>query len=128
MKTVIGLLEDQANLSLEGDLSSLEKINIEVSTDKETPVLKRQTIWPKFDFAIIEINENNKERIINHLFPQIGLKNKVFHVQIEKDGELILGAYDNFHPECVWIGDWISEEELQSFVNTSVIGPFTKTD
>ncbi|NOH13139.1 MAG: hypothetical protein HND51_15980 [Chloroflexi bacterium] len=119
-------IDGQANLSLEGDLSNLENIDIQAKVDEETTSVKRHTIWPTLDFAVIRINEGNKEKIIQHLFPQIGLKTKVDHVQIEKDGKLIMAAYDRFDPDCVWIGDWIGEGELQSLIEAEIISSFTE--
>ena len=32
------------------------------------------------------------------------IPNAIIHIQIEKDGLLQFGAYDNFHPECIHFG------------------------
>lgn len=94
---------NNASLSLEGDLSQvkLESL-IDFSTD-ETKPLKRQTASPIQDFVVLPLNQDTKPILLKSVFPRIGFKKNAEHIQIEKENKLVFGAYDCFHPECVWL-------------------------
>lgn len=64
--------------------------------------LKRNTLRPKQDFVIVLLEPSTVEKII----PAIGgsVPKAILHIQIEKNGVLQFGAYDNFYPECIFFG------------------------
>ena len=46
----------------------------------------------------------------------------IIHVQIEKGGQLVFGAYDNFHADCVTVNnDAIPPSFLEGLKNKGVI-------
>jgi len=53
-----------------------------------------------------------------------GLKHAIIHVQIERNGVPELGAYDNFHPECVVTGPGVSSVLLEELKNANVLRAF----
>jgi hypothetical protein len=48
----------------------------------------------------------------------------IIHTQIEKDGRLAFGAYDNFHADCVWVGDAVPRSLLERLKESGVVRSF----
>jgi len=93
-------LAGKANISFEGDLSHLELENIENSRTEETEVLVRHTSSPVLDFIVLPLTEITLQEIWHELSRKDHLvKQGIVHVQIESEGELAFGGYDNFHSE-----------------------------
>ncbi|HLJ12755.1 MAG TPA: hypothetical protein VKU82_16280 [Planctomycetaceae bacterium] len=100
-------LAGNARLSLEGDLSRCRLPDELVLSRDESGLLRRNTLYPREDFVIAELMPTS----VSPIFKQVmaaGLKRAIVHVQIERDGILELGAYDNFHEDCVFTGPGIS--------------------
>ncbi len=57
-------------------------------------------MWPKLDFVIVPLEKETVEPILNAVIPGQRIVHDIIHVQIEKNGQLVLGAYDNFHRDC----------------------------
>jgi hypothetical protein len=72
--------------------------------------LKRNTIWPRPDFAIAPLTKTSREHVIRAIGGNV--PKKVIHIQIERAGILEFGAYDNFQP--VVFGPGLSPEFLSS--------------
>ena len=53
-----------------------------------------------------------------------GLKRAIIHVQIERDGVLELGAYDNFNQECVMTAGGVSPALLEDLKHANVLRDF----
>lgn len=88
-------------ISFEGSLESLGFINWPEISREETDSLKRQTLSPNLDFVVVQLNESTFPSIWEELAEKDHLVNEgIIHVQIEKDGKLVFGGYDNFHKEC----------------------------
>jgi len=115
---IIRELCEKAYLSIEGNLTKIDRECIKVYSEKETSLLKRNTLKPLKDFIILEINEDTKDEILRML-EVIGIKKNVLHLQIENDGELILGAYDNF--EFVGTSKQINEDTLNKYIQKGII-------
>jgi hypothetical protein len=49
------------------------------------------------------------------------LGRRIIHVQIEKAAVLEFGAYDNFHPECIFFGKAVGQEVLESHISQGVL-------
>jgi hypothetical protein len=102
-------------MSLEGDLSRCV-FPADMVTYDEMGVLRRNTLVPRQDFVILRLDKDTLAPIFRQIMA-VGLVRAIVHVQIEHAGVLQLGAYDNFHPECVVTGPGVSVEllaELQS--------------
>jgi hypothetical protein len=52
--------------------------------------------------------------------------NAIIHIQIEKDGLLQFGAYDNFHPKCIYFGSAVNEAVIESLVSQGIMRPYTE--
>jgi len=50
----------------------------------------------------------------------------IIHIQIEKGGQLQFGAYDNFHPECIFFGSEVKEDVISSLVSQNIMRPYTE--
>ena len=50
----------------------------------------------------------------------------IIHIQIEKNGKLQFGAYDNFHPECIFFGTGVKQAVLETLVSQVIMRPYTE--
>lgn len=110
-------------MSLKGDLSTCEFPDSAIVSHDEVGVLKRNTIWPKQEFIILQLSPDTVGPIIEQIMAA-GLSRRIIHLQIERDGEILLGAYDNFHRECVVTGPQVSPELLNELQSDRVIKSF----
>src|SRR5262245_43183850 len=115
----------EAHVSLEGDLSSCRFPDELVVARDETSVLKRGTLVPRQDFAVLRLTPETIEPIFEQVMTA-GLRRAIIHVQIERNGTLELGAYDNFHPECVVTGPGVSPELLDELMKKHVLREFER--
>jgi hypothetical protein len=110
-------------MSLEGDLSKCKFEADMVYAQEETGLLKRITTYPRQDLVVLRLEPDT----IGPLFKQImaaGLSHAIIHVQIERDSVLELGAYDNFHSECVVTGPGVSGALLSELKSKSILRDF----
>jgi hypothetical protein len=113
-----------AHVSFEGDLQGLKLLSIPGASEEPTTVLKRNTKWPKQDFAIVPLEPSMERQIIAAIGGTVPAA--IIHIQIEKDGQLQFGAYDNFHQECIYFGNAVKEAVIQSLVSQNIMRPFTE--
>jgi hypothetical protein len=116
-------LAGSAQLSLEGDLSRCRFTDDIVIAHDETRTLKRSTIAPKQDFVVLRLTPETVDPIFKQVMVA-GLKHAIIHAQIERNGVVELGAYDNFHPECVVTGPGVSSALLEELKITNVLHDF----
>lgn len=112
-----------ATMSLEGDLSRCRFTDDVVLSHDETNMLKRNTITPKQDFIVLRLRPETVAPIFKQVMAA-GLKRAIIHVQIERNGVLELGAYDNFDPVCVVTGPRINIELLNELTSKNVLRNF----
>jgi hypothetical protein len=112
-------LAGDAHISFEGDLSILGLVGLPGASQIETSVLKRNTLWPQQDFVIVPLEPSAIEAI----FTRIGgtVPRTVHHIQIEKGGRLEFGAYDNFYPECIFLGCAITQTFIDSQISEGTL-------
>lgn len=110
----------EALLSLEGDLQPFDFI--EDIFYLETPILHRHTLLPILDFVVFPLTKQNVQQFCAQLSlnPNF-LEENIIHLQIEVKGQLMLGAYDQFHPECTILSTMISSECLEAFKQQNII-------
>jgi hypothetical protein len=118
-------LSGGARMSLEGNLSKCHFSDDHVVAREEAGVLKRSTLSPRLDFVIVKLEADT----VAALFKQIiaaGVTENIIHVQIERNGSIQLGAYDNFHRECVGTGPEVSAELLGEMKASGVVRSFVE--
>ena len=112
-------LAGDAHISFEGNFDGLRLLAIPGAVGEETEALKRNTSWPKQDFAVVPLEAGSSDTIL----AAIGgaLPRKIIHVQIEKAGLVVFGAYDQFQPGCVHFGAIVDRRFLEALVSQGVI-------
>ena len=121
-------LSGDASISFEGWLNGLGFGKIPGAKTEETESLKRVTIDPKLDFVVLPLNKESVPEIWKIIAEKDHLTNEegIIHVQIEKNGELVFGGYDNFHKDCVVAYAGIPIELLQVLKERGIIRVFQK--
>jgi hypothetical protein len=115
-------LAGAARISFEGVLPR-KILEFPGASAMETGILKRGTLSPLQDFAILPLDETEIPDIVSAFGGKI--PSSIIHVQIEKHGKLAFAAYDNFHPECVFFGDSISAEFIERLISNKSIARMT---
>jgi hypothetical protein len=116
-------LAGNSRISLEGDLAECRVASDLIVTHDETATLKRNTISPKLDFVVLHLEPETVERVLKTI-KTAGLKRTIVHVQIEQNGVLELGAYDNFSPGSVVTGPGVSPTLLSKLKNMKLLVDF----
>jgi hypothetical protein len=86
-------------------------------------LLKRNTIWPKQGFVIVKLESETIDSIFQEV-TAAGLSQAIIHIQIERSGILELGAYNNFHPECVGTGPEVPVSLLSELKSKNILRDF----
>ncbi len=120
---VMSELAGDAYMSLEGDLSRCRLSDQLVVGCDETAALKRSTFVPKQDFVVVALTRKTVAPILQQVMAA-GLKRAIIHLQIERNGVLELGAYDNFDPDYVVTGPGISPELLDELKRKHILHDF----
>ena len=77
---------------------------------------------PELDFLVVPLNENTVSEIWKELLEKDHLVHEgIIHVQIENNGNLVFGGYDNFHRECVIAYPGVSVKLLEELKASGVI-------
>jgi hypothetical protein len=125
-RLLLALMEELAggaHVSFEGDLQGLTLSSIPGASGEPTVALKRNTLWPEQDFVVVPLEPSMGQKIIAAIGGTV--PGAIIHVQIEKDGQLQFGAYDNFHPQCIFFGTGVKQAVLESLVSQSIIRPYS---
>ena len=120
-------LAGDARISLEGDLSRCRFPEEIVFGCDETAVLRRQASeeYPSDDdFIVLRLEADTVEPAFKQIMAA-GLKEAIVHVQIERGGVLELGAYDNFHRQCVVTGPGVSAALLAELKSDGILRGFS---
>ncbi len=116
---VMSALAGSAYISFEGDLSGMQICQLPGRSTVETATLKRSTSWPQQDFIILPLEPSAVLSIIKGLGGTI--PNRILHIQIEKNGHLEFGAYDNFGSGCVVLGAAVATDLLERLIRTGIL-------
>jgi hypothetical protein len=112
-------LAGNAEISFEGDLSSLGLLAVPGASTHETFVLKRNTMRPRQDFVILPLETNtigSVQRAMGGTIPK-----SVLHIQIAKAGRLEFGAYDRFHPSALFFGKALGSDFLDALISKGIL-------
>ena len=114
--------QDQSNISFEGSLGQLTCFSWPAASYEENQVLKRQTTSPELDFVVIPLTEQSVKDIWKELCEKDHLAHEgIIHVQIENNGRLVFGGYDNFHRECTVAYPGVPLELLEKLKEQGII-------
>ena len=117
-RLLLALMEELAggaHVSFEGDLQGLTLSSIPGASGEPNVALKRNTLWPEQDFVVVPLEPSMGQKIIAAIGGTV--PGAIIHIQIEKDGQLQFGAYDNFYPESIYFGSEVKEDAIKSLVS-----------
>ncbi len=119
LSAILGELAGNARISFEGKLKIENFERFPGASFEETSILKRNTTWPRQDFAILPLEPST----IHPIIAAIGgtIPRDVRHIQIEKDGRLEFAAWDKFHRETIYLGEALSAEFIDSIVSAGLL-------
>jgi len=126
-RLLLALMEELAggaHVSFEGDLRGLTLSSISGASGEPTATLKRNTLRPKLDFVVVPLEPSMGPKIIAAIGGTV--PGAIIHVQIEKDGQLQFGSYDNFDPECIYFGSEVKENVIQSLISQNIMRPYSE--
>jgi hypothetical protein len=122
MTWAVDFFAGSAHISFEGIFALDSFATTWGATTESNDILKRNTLAPKTNFLVLPLEQETKEVITRTVLPQIGLRRNVHHIQIEKDGQLVLGVYDSLQ-HC-WIAGRIQAADLESLKASGVVRSF----
>jgi hypothetical protein len=114
-------LAGNAHVSFEGDLSRCAFPPALGPKGGETQALRRQTLAPRQDFVVLPLEEHTVRPILDVVLPDRRFMDDIVHIQIEKNGRLEFGSYDNFRPECIVCFLGVSTDLLDKLRDNGVI-------
>jgi hypothetical protein len=119
LAAILEKLAGNAHISFEGNLRNLTLVDIPGAAQDKTSVLERNTTWPTQDFVVLPLESDT----INGILSAIGttVPRSILHIQVEKDGVLEFAAYDQFDPECIFLGAVLKGEFLDSLVSEGLL-------
>ena len=117
-------LAGSAFVSFEGDLSGTALIGATSASDDQTKALKRNTLWPKQDFVVLPLEAETVGSIMTAV--GVTVPRSILHIQVEKDGRLELGLYDNFAPRGMFFGSAVTPQFIETLQNENVLSLWTE--
>jgi len=109
---------DDARIFFEGDLKDLSSRYPDASPQ---PADAPRPNTLRHDCIVIPLKPSSSERIYAALGGTV--PKTLLHVRIEKGGVLQFGAYDHFHPECIYFGNDVRPATIELLVSEGVIRP-----
>ena len=110
-----------AHISLEGDLSELRWDGPMEPDPAVATILRRNTVWPLQDFAVLPLESDSTHKIIRDVLPHVGVKRRVAHIQIEKQRSLVFGAFDWFYERHAWVSETVGTSLLDTLVKEGTL-------
>jgi len=76
------------------------------------------------DFVVVPLDSST----IHAIFSKLGgtIPRSVLHIQIEKNGQREFGAYDSFHPDCIFLGGALTEKFVYLLVSAGLLTPILR--
>jgi hypothetical protein len=91
-----------ARITFEGNLSKCDFSAFPTAAFEPDGAFKRNTTIPRHDYIVLPLSDETIKPIMAQVLPKGRCVHDIIHIEIEKKGELVLSACDNFHPECTW--------------------------
>ena len=98
------------------------------ATTEELGVLKRQTRHPQLDFVVVPLEPDTVAVIFKQVEPGGQIAREIIHIQIEKAGGLLFGAYDNFHPDGFVVWEAKSEASIKDLQAKGILRSYQPAD
>lgn len=118
---------NRSNISFEGRLGELTFSSWPNATVEETLVLKRHTTSPRLDFVVLPLTAETVKDVWTEVSAKDHLVHEgIIHVQIESNGMLVFGGYDNFHRQCTIAYPGVPIELLEELKRRGVIREFRR--
>jgi hypothetical protein len=118
-------LAGDAHIAFEGDLSRCALPPALGPDPSETSTLRRHTLLPRQDFVVLPLEDDTVRSILDAVLPDRRFMDDIVHIQIEKNGRLEFGSYDNFHPECIVCFLGVSTDLLDRLRGNGIIRSWT---
>lgn len=112
---------DDARLSLEGDLSKCDFARLPSRRVEPDGAFRRNTISPTQDYVIVPLTRETIRPILDQILPGGRCVHDIMHIEIEKAGELVVSACDNFHRECTAVSPSVPKAVLDDLIKHGVI-------
>jgi hypothetical protein len=131
MKTARGAWNtvSRANPGLFPPKNPFEKIGLR-STSRETPnatfaelMAFRAKVFERM-FPYSSLAQVTLKSVIRHLLQDGDFVHRIGAIQIQRNEEVQFVAGDNFHRECVSVGQAISDDFLHDLVTRGIIGSY----
>ena len=119
---------EESRIAFEGKLTSTELFRLEGASFDEQGMLKRATVAPKLDFVVLPLMPSRVpevEKAIRSKIAFAGYKG-IVHVQIEANGKIVFGAYDNFGRETVVVDGAIPTDLLDELVRDRTLRSYSR--
>lgn len=115
------LAGSDSRISFEGDLSKCDFSALPSQHTEPNGAFQRNTTSPKQDFVIVPLTSETIRPILDQILPEARCVHDIMHIEIEKGGELVLSACDNFHHECTAVSPSVPTSILDSLKSSGVI-------
>jgi hypothetical protein len=106
-------------VSLEGDLSQVASKALAFS-HAPTKILRRNTLEPEKDFIIFPVSAENLTPLIDTC-RRAGIKDRILHIQVQKNDALVFASYDQFAFSCTWVAGSVSHSLLSQWQEAGLI-------
>ena len=117
-------LAGDARLSLEGTFGEAVFPTELIFSHEPVGALQRSAVAAPMAFLVLRLEPELVAGVFARL-SQIGLREDIVNVQIEKRGQLELRAYDNFHADCVVTGGAIDAAVLAELQVAGIVRSFS---
>jgi hypothetical protein len=114
-----GALAGGAAISFEGGPGVRGLQRIDGASGDETPILRRNTSWPRQEFVIVPLNSGNTPLIWRG--PGGTISRDILHIQIQRGGILAFAAYDILRPGCISFGPQIESTFIESLMADRIL-------
>jgi hypothetical protein len=118
--------EHESRVSCEGGIAVLTLAALPGASTSESLVLRRATLAPELEFVVVPVTIQTMSAL--RAISASGKFDELIHVQIEHAGQLVLGAYDNFHRDCVVAYEPTPESLLEDLKVRGVIRSYSVAD
>lgn len=114
-------------VSFEGDLTVLRNGHMPGLSEAETACLRRQTVEPQEDFLVAPLTREALPAL-QAMCRRAGVRNRITHIEIEHDGELVFSACDQFDPAGVWLSTRLERTTLDQLRDRGVIASYARVN